>query len=210
MLAYILGITKGGNNGIKNRARFSRLQIGARGITYRSSFRNFKSGQKDKKSRQGFQIGAKRFQIGAEHDDILFCFQSRERLKVSSSTISKLLNFFICNVFKMLSEKVIILFTVTIFFTVTFVIVCWWCISVKLLFYSQRYERFSLFTRLLLIICRSNVTSLMSSFCIFVVYFCSCCFFLFLYTLFWRELLHASVDISDSLSLDVSSVSLLS
>ena len=34
------------------------LQIGAGGITNRGSFRYFKSGQKDYKSRQGFQIGA--------------------------------------------------------------------------------------------------------------------------------------------------------
>ena len=42
-----------------------RLQIRARGITNRGSFRDFKSGQRDYKSRQGFQIGAKRFQIRA-------------------------------------------------------------------------------------------------------------------------------------------------
>ena len=113
-----------------------------------------------------------------------FAFNPGKGLRWAPPPFSKLLNFFICNVFKMLYEKVIILFTVTIFFTVTVVIACWWCISVKLLFYSQRYEQFSLFTRLLLIICRSNVTSLMSSFCIFVVYFCSCCFFLFLFDLF--------------------------
>ena len=48
MLAYILGITKRGNKGITNRG----------------SFRNFKSGQNDYKSGQGFQTGAKRFQMG--------------------------------------------------------------------------------------------------------------------------------------------------
>ena len=42
------------------------LQIGARGITNRGNFKDFNSGQKDYKSRQGFQIGLKRFQIGAE------------------------------------------------------------------------------------------------------------------------------------------------
>ena len=42
------------------------LQIGARRITNRGSLRNFKSGQKDYKSEQGFRIGAKRFQIGTE------------------------------------------------------------------------------------------------------------------------------------------------
>ena len=62
MLAYILGITKRGNKGITNQGRFYGLQIGARGITNRG----FKQGQKDYKLGQGFQIGAKRFQIGAD------------------------------------------------------------------------------------------------------------------------------------------------
>ena len=56
------------------------FKIGARGITNRGSFRDFKSRQKDYKSGEGFQIGAeitnrgKRdfksghgLQIGAEH-----------------------------------------------------------------------------------------------------------------------------------------------
>ena len=43
-----------------------RLQIGARGITNRGNLRDFKSGQTDYKSGQGFQIGAKRFQIETE------------------------------------------------------------------------------------------------------------------------------------------------
>ena len=66
MLAYILGITKQGNTWITNRGRVYELQIGARGITNRGSLRDFKSGQKDLKSGQGFQIRGKRFQIGAE------------------------------------------------------------------------------------------------------------------------------------------------
>ena len=41
-------------------------QVKARGITKRGSFRDFNSWQKDYKSGQGFQIGEKRFQIGAE------------------------------------------------------------------------------------------------------------------------------------------------
>ena len=66
MLAHILGITKRGNKGIINWGRFQELQIEARGITNRGSLRDFKSGQKDYKLGQGFQIGAKKFQIGAE------------------------------------------------------------------------------------------------------------------------------------------------
>ena len=62
MLAYILGITKR----VNNRGRFQGLQIGTSWITNRGSFRDFKSGQKDYKSGQGFEIRAKRFQIGAE------------------------------------------------------------------------------------------------------------------------------------------------
>ena len=42
------------------------MQIEARGITNRGSLRDFKLRQKDYKSGQGFQIGAKRFQIGAD------------------------------------------------------------------------------------------------------------------------------------------------
>ena len=42
------------------------LQTGAREITNRGSLRVFKPGIKDCKSGQGFQIGAKRFQIGAK------------------------------------------------------------------------------------------------------------------------------------------------
>ena len=38
----------------------------ARGIKNRGSLKNFKLGQKQYKSVQGFQIRAKRFQIGAE------------------------------------------------------------------------------------------------------------------------------------------------
>ena len=85
--------TKQGNKGIANLGRFYGLQIGARGVKKRASFRDFRSGQKDYKlgqrdfksgqrvqigargisnrgrnykSGQGLQIGAKRFQIGAE------------------------------------------------------------------------------------------------------------------------------------------------
>ena len=58
---------KSGKNffGFQNEA-IRWLQIGARGITNKGSFRDFKSGQKDSHSGQGFQIEAKRFQIGAE------------------------------------------------------------------------------------------------------------------------------------------------
>ena len=66
MLRYILGITKRSNKGIANQGRFWGLQIGPREVTYRDSLRDFKSGQKACKSGQGFQIGTKRFQIGAE------------------------------------------------------------------------------------------------------------------------------------------------
>ena len=54
MLAYIWGITKRGNKGITNLGRFFGLQIRARGITSRESLKDFKSGQKDYKSGQGF------------------------------------------------------------------------------------------------------------------------------------------------------------
>ena len=66
MLAYLLGITKRGNKGITNRGRFQGLQIRARKITNRGSLRDFKLRKKDYKSGQRFQIGAKRFQVGAE------------------------------------------------------------------------------------------------------------------------------------------------
>ena len=59
-------VTKRGNKGITNRARFQQLQIRARRSTNMGNFRNFKSGQKDYKSGQGFKIPAKRFQIGAD------------------------------------------------------------------------------------------------------------------------------------------------
>ena len=52
--------------GITNRSRFYRLQIWARGISNTGSLRDFKSGQKGYKTEQGFQIAARRFQIGAE------------------------------------------------------------------------------------------------------------------------------------------------
>ena len=57
MLGCILGITKRGKKG---------TAVEARGITNRGSLRDFKSAQKDCKFGQGFQIGSKRFQIGAE------------------------------------------------------------------------------------------------------------------------------------------------
>ena len=41
-------------------------KTGPRGITNRDSVKDFKSGQKDYKLEQKFQIWAKRFQIGAE------------------------------------------------------------------------------------------------------------------------------------------------
>ena len=47
MLTYILEITKRSKKEITNRNRFKGLQIGARGITNRSSLRGFKSGQKN-------------------------------------------------------------------------------------------------------------------------------------------------------------------
>ena len=50
MLAYISGITKRGNKGIKHRGKFLKLQIGTRGITNMGSLTDFKSGQKDYKS----------------------------------------------------------------------------------------------------------------------------------------------------------------
>ena len=57
MLAYILGITKWSYKGIGKRGKLSGLQIGAREITNRSSFRDFKLGQRDSTSGQGLQIG---------------------------------------------------------------------------------------------------------------------------------------------------------
>ena len=66
MLEYILEISKQHNEGMTNPGRFQGLQIGARGIKNKGSLRYFKSGLKDYKSRQGFQIGAKRFHIWAE------------------------------------------------------------------------------------------------------------------------------------------------
>ena len=52
-------VTKQGNKGFTNRGRFQGLQTVVRGITNRVNFRDFRSGQ-------GFQFGAKIFQIGAE------------------------------------------------------------------------------------------------------------------------------------------------
>ena len=84
MLAYILGITKRGNKRITNRRRFYGLQIGARGFTNRGSLRDFKLGQRDFKSGQRLQIGAREItnqgrdfksgqglQIGAEHHYVM-------------------------------------------------------------------------------------------------------------------------------------------
>ena len=65
-MGKIFLVTKRGNKGITNWGRFQGLQIRARGITNRGSLRNCKLGQKDYKSGNGFQIGAKRFQIEAE------------------------------------------------------------------------------------------------------------------------------------------------
>ena len=44
-----------------------RSQIGARGITNRGNFKDFQSGQRDYKSRQGFLIGQTDFTRGTEH-----------------------------------------------------------------------------------------------------------------------------------------------
>ena len=52
-------VIKRGNKEIANQGRFQELQIGARRTTNRGRFRDFKLGQ-------GFQIWAKRFQIGAD------------------------------------------------------------------------------------------------------------------------------------------------
>ena len=49
----------------KKSKKSSGLQIGARGITNRGSFRDFKSWQKDYKWGQGFQFRAQRLEIGA-------------------------------------------------------------------------------------------------------------------------------------------------
>ena len=62
----IFWVTKRDNKRITNQDRLQGLQIGARGITNRDRFRNFKSGQKDYKSVQRFQIRVKRFQIGTK------------------------------------------------------------------------------------------------------------------------------------------------
>ena len=52
--------------GLQTGAGFRDYKSGQEGLQNRSSFRDFKSGRKDYKSGQGFQIGAKRFQIRAE------------------------------------------------------------------------------------------------------------------------------------------------
>ena len=62
MLAYILGITKRGNKGITKRDKISGLQIGAWGITNRGN-NEFKSRQRDIKSGQRLQIGAREILI---------------------------------------------------------------------------------------------------------------------------------------------------
>ena len=54
MLAHILGITKQGNKRITNLGRFYGLQTRARGFTNAGSLKDFRSGQKDYKSGQGF------------------------------------------------------------------------------------------------------------------------------------------------------------
>ena len=51
-------LRKWDNKGFTNRGRFQGLQIGARRITKRSSFGDFKSRRKDYKSGQGLQIRA--------------------------------------------------------------------------------------------------------------------------------------------------------
>ena len=69
MLAYILGIIKQSNKGITDPNRFQKLKIGARGITNRDSLREFKSGQKDYESQQGYKTGQKRLQIGVKQSN---------------------------------------------------------------------------------------------------------------------------------------------
>ena len=69
MLVYIVRITKRNNTENTNRGRIQGLQIGAREITNRCSFRDFKkityrgrdfkSGQRDFKLEQKLQIGAR-------------------------------------------------------------------------------------------------------------------------------------------------------
>ena len=61
------------------------MQIGAREITNKGSFRDFKSRQNDYKSGQRFQIGAKRFQIDAEITNrAKRNFESGQRLQISA------------------------------------------------------------------------------------------------------------------------------
>ena len=57
MLGFILGIT--------NPGRFQGLQVGAKEITIMGSLRDYKSGNKDYKSRQGVQIGTRDYKTGA-------------------------------------------------------------------------------------------------------------------------------------------------
>ena len=66
MLVYFLGMTKQGGKGFNNQDRFQGLQIAARGNTNRSNLRDFKLGQKDYISGQGFQIRPKRSQVKAK------------------------------------------------------------------------------------------------------------------------------------------------
>ena len=64
MLAFNLGITKQSNKWVKNRV-IGTTNRGKRDYK-QSSLNDLKSGQKDYKLGQGFQIGGKRFQVGAE------------------------------------------------------------------------------------------------------------------------------------------------
>ena len=63
MLAFNLGITKQSNKWVKNRV-IGTTNRGKRDYK-QSSLNDLKSGQKDYKLGQGFQIGGKRFQVGA-------------------------------------------------------------------------------------------------------------------------------------------------
>ena len=73
-------------SGLQNEA-IRGLQIGARGITNRGSFRDFKSGQKDYRSGQGFQIRPEITNRGKRY------FQSEQGLQIGAEQFLFLLYF---------------------------------------------------------------------------------------------------------------------
>ena len=139
-----------------------------------------------------------------------FAFNPGKGLRWAPPPFSKLLNFFICNVFKMLYEKVIILLLLQYFLRLllslladdAFLLSCYFILNDMNNFLCLPVC-FLLFVAVMLLL-----WCLVSVYLLFISV--RAAFFSFCSTFFWIELLHVSVDISDSLSLDVSSGSLLS